>query len=57
MLKTRENLPARTTDRVSEVIAHVRTGATQRGLDPDLAERVWTELIEWAIAHESKVLG
>lgn len=57
VLKTRENLPARTTDRVSEVIAHVRTGATQRGLDPDLAERVWTELIEWAIAHESKVLG
>jgi isochorismate pyruvate lyase len=50
-------LPARTTDRVAEVIAHVRDGAARRGLDPDLAERIWAKLIEWAIAHESKVLG
>lgn len=35
MLKPRENLPARTTGRVAEVIAGVRDGAAQRGLDPD----------------------
>ena len=54
VLKPRENLPARTTDRVAQVIANVRLGATARGLDPDLAERLWTDLIEAAIAHEKR---
>lgn len=57
VLKPRENLPARTTDRVVEVIANVRDGAKERGLDPDLVERIWTDLIEAAIAHETKALG
>lgn len=57
VLKARENLPARTTGRVAEVIAHVRDGAIQRDLDPDLVERIWTEMIEWAIAHEARTLG
>ncbi|HMO06863.1 MAG TPA: chorismate mutase [Paracoccaceae bacterium] len=57
VLKPRENLPARTTGRVAEVIANVRHGAAERGLDPDLAERIWTELIEAAIAHEAKAFG
>ena len=56
VLKQIEGLPARTTGRVAEVIAKVRAGAGQRGLDPDLTERLWTELIEWAIAHEARVL-
>jgi isochorismate pyruvate lyase len=54
VLKPRENRPARTTDRVAQVIANVRDGATQRHLDPELVERVWTNLIEAAIAHEAK---
>lgn len=55
VLKPRENLPARTTDRVAEVIANVRTGATDRGLDPDLVEGIWRDLIEAAIAYEKSV--
>lgn len=57
VIKTRVNLPARIDDRVAQVIGNVRRGAVERGVDPDLAERVWTELIEWSIAHEEKVLA
>ncbi|TVR10529.1 MAG: chorismate mutase family protein [Salinarimonadaceae bacterium] len=57
VLKTRENLPALIEDRVAQVIANVRKGAGERGLDPGLAERVWTELVAWAIAHEDKALS
>jgi isochorismate pyruvate lyase len=57
LLKPRENLPARTTDRVAQVIANVRKGAEERDLDPDQIERIWTDLIETAIAHEAKMLG
>lgn len=56
-LKPAENMPARTVARVAEVKANVRAGAAARGLDPDLTERLWTELIEAAIAHEARVLG
>lgn len=52
-LKPQENLPARTTGRVAEVLANVRAGARERGLAPDLIERIWTEMIEAAIARES----
>jgi isochorismate pyruvate lyase len=54
VLKPRESLPARTTGRVAEVISNVRNGATQRGLDPDLIEAIWAQLIEAAIAHEAR---
>jgi isochorismate pyruvate lyase len=57
VLKARDGLPARTTDRVADVITKVRAGAMQRGLDPDQAQRLWTDLIEAAIAHEARVLG
>lgn len=57
VLKPRENLPARTTDRVAQVIANVRKGAEDRNLDPDQIERIWTDLIETAIAHEAQMLG
>ena len=55
-LKRIEKLPARTTDRVEEVVGNVRRSAGERGFDPDLAERLWRELIEWSIERESKVL-
>ncbi len=57
VLKPRENLPARTTDRVAQVIANARKGAEDRNLDPDQIERIWTDLIETAIAHEARMLG
>lgn len=56
-LKRIENLPARTTDRVAEVIAKVRHNAGQNDLDPDLAETLWRELIEWSIQREIVHLG
>lgn len=56
-LKRIENLPARTTDRVAEVIAKVRETADQQGLDPALAETLWRELIEWSIQREIVHLG
>jgi len=57
ILKPRENLPARTTDRVKEVVENVRHLAENRNLDADLVERMWRDMIEWAIAHEAKTLG
>lgn len=55
-LKRIEGLPARTHDRVREVIAKVRATAHAKGLDEDLVEEIWTQLIEWSIARESRVL-
>jgi isochorismate pyruvate lyase len=55
-LKKIENLPARTTDRVAEVLEKVSTTASQIGLDPELACTLWGELIEWSITRESRVL-
>lgn len=56
-LKKIEGLPARTTDRVAEVLNKVSATATQNGLDPDLARTLWGELIEWSIQREIRELG
>lgn len=56
-LKRIEGLPARTVDRVAEVLAKVRKTATVANFDEDLAEVLWTELIEWSIRRESQHLG
>lgn len=52
-LKHAEGLPARIDARVEEVVANARRAAAGRGLDPDLAERLWREIIEWSIAREN----
>ena len=56
-IKPGVGLPARIEARVEEVVANVRAAATRGGLEPDLAERLWRQLIEWSIAREEKVLG
>ncbi|MDK3017141.1 chorismate mutase [Pseudodonghicola flavimaris] len=56
-LKQLENLPARIPARVEEVAANARRNAAEVGLDPDLADKLWREMIEWAIAREEAVLG
>ncbi|MFU8897865.1 chorismate mutase [Roseinatronobacter thiooxidans] len=56
-LKPAEGLPARIGARVNEVKANVRAEAVAKGLDPDLAEGVWSQLIDWSIAREEKTLG
>lgn len=56
-LKRIEGLPARTTDRVAEVLDKVSKTASGKQLDPELARRLWGELIEWSIQREIKELG
>lgn len=56
-LKPGEGLPARITPRVEEVVANVRREASVRGLDADLVETLWRQLIDWSIAREERVLG
>lgn len=50
-------MPARIDWRVEDVVAKVRLSAEGRALDPDLAEALWRQLIEWSIAREERVLG
>ena len=56
-IKGAVGLPANIPARVEEVVAKVRGKATEAGFDPDLAERMWREMIDWAIAREERVLG
>ncbi len=56
-LKRVEGLPARIDERVEEVVANARRAADGRGLDPDLAERLWREIIEWSIAREDRAFA
>ncbi len=56
-LKKIEGLPARTTDRVAQVLDKVSATAADRGMDPSLARTLWSELIEWSIQREIKELG
>jgi isochorismate pyruvate lyase len=57
ILKQGENMPARVSDRVEDVVAKVRARADATGLDPALAEDLWRRIIEWSIAREEQVLG
>ncbi|MEM7239023.1 MAG: chorismate mutase [Pseudomonadota bacterium] len=57
VLKTGNGLPARITDRVEEVVAKVRARSVEVGLDPELIEGFWRQMIEQAIAQEEEVLG
>lgn len=53
-LKTALGWPANIPSRVEDVVNKTRTGAARRGLDPDLAEALWRELIEWSITREAR---
>lgn len=57
VLKKGEKMPARITSRVEEVVKNVRKLAVENSLDPQIAETVWRDLIEWSIVKEEKVLG
>lgn len=56
-LKPALGWPARIDDRVEEVVTRVRGHAQAAGLDPDLIEQLWRQLVDWSIAREEKVLG
>ncbi|GAD57386.1 MAG: isochorismate pyruvate lyase [Limimaricola cinnabarinus] len=56
-LKPGEGLPARIDTRVRDVLEKVIARAHAEGLDTDLAERLWREMMEHFIAREEEVLG
>ena len=56
-IKSREGLPARIDERVEYVAMRARDNAELNGFDPDLAEDLWRQMIEWSIAREEVVLG
>ncbi|MDP2063688.1 MAG: chorismate mutase [Phaeovulum sp.] len=56
-LKRAEGMAALVPERVAEVLAHVRSEAVARGLDPALAEALWRQIIDWAIAREEEALA
>ncbi|MEZ5911468.1 MAG: chorismate mutase [Paracoccaceae bacterium] len=56
-LKPGEGLPARIGARVEEVAMNARANARAAGFDPDFAEALWRQIIDWSIAREEIVLG
>jgi isochorismate pyruvate lyase len=56
-IKQSQDLPARIEWRVEEVLAKARENAQKAGLDPQLAQTLWREMIEWSIRKEAATLG
>ena len=48
---------ARVEARVTEVLAKVTGLASERGLDPGLARRLWTILMDWNIEWERQAIA
>jgi isochorismate pyruvate lyase len=55
-LKQRNGWPARIPERVEEVVMNARAAADGEGLDPDLIEDLWRQLVDWSIAREARVI-
>ena len=55
-VKQAEGIPARVPARVDYVIDRARVLARAHHLDPALAESIWTEMVEWFVAHEERSL-
>jgi len=55
-VKKRDGVAARVPERVEQVLARTMERARQNGADERLVARIWTEMMEWLIAHEEKFL-
>jgi isochorismate pyruvate lyase len=55
-LKQANGWPARIPARVEDVVAKARAAADGQGLDADLIEDLWRQLVEWSIAREARVI-
>ena len=55
-LKQLNGWPARIPERVEEVVMNARAAAEGEGLDPDLIEHLWRQLVDWSIAREARVI-
>lgn len=56
-LKPGLGLPAEIPDRVADVLHKVALRAESDGLDADLAQEIWRQLIGWSIAREERMMG
>ncbi len=56
VVKKRDGVAARVPARVDYVIDRARVLARAHHLDPALAETIWTEMVEWFVAHEERKL-
>ena len=50
-------IPARVPARVDEVLARVGDAAAREGLDQSLAHKIWSDLIEWSIGLEERLIA
>ncbi len=55
-IKHRDGVPARVPARIDYVVERARSLAQAYHLDPALAEAIWTEMVEWFVAHEERAL-
>jgi isochorismate pyruvate lyase len=56
-LKQENGWPARIPERVEEVVMNASKEAAAGGLDPELIETLWRQLVDWSIAREARVIG
>lgn len=56
-IKAAHGLPARIGWRVEQVVTNARQQAIEAGLDGDLIEAIWRQLVEAAIAQEDQHLN
>ncbi len=57
VVKKRDGIPARVPARIDQVIDNVRVLARAHKVDAALVEVMWTEMVEWFVAHEERTLG
>lgn len=55
-LKQINGWPARIPERVEEVVTNAGDRAEAAGLDRELVERLWRQLVDWSIAREARVI-
>ncbi|MEM0976122.1 MAG: chorismate mutase [Pseudomonadota bacterium] len=55
-LKRENGWPARIPGRVEEVAMNARKNAEALGYDPDFAEAIWRQMIDWSIAREERAM-
>jgi isochorismate pyruvate lyase len=50
-------IPARAPERVDEVLARVLGASRRESFSVELAMTLWTNIIEWAIQYEERLMG
>ena len=56
IVKKRDGLPVRIPERIDRVIDNARILARAHHVDPAMIEAMWTEMVEWFVAHEERSL-